>query len=41
MIAPVDPDFVPEIYRYSFSGELNLELTDSMPVYKKENVKSI
>lgn len=41
MIAPVDPDFVPEIYRYSFSGELNLELTDSMPVYKKENVQSI
>lgn len=41
MIMPVDPDWVPEIYRYTFSGELNLELTASMPVYKKENIKSL
>jgi hypothetical protein len=41
MIMPVDPNYIPEVYRYTFSGELNLELTASMPVYKKESVKSI
>lgn len=38
MIAP-DIDYVPEIYRYSFSWNLNLDLKDMMPVYKRDNKK--
>lgn len=38
MIAP-DIDYVPEIYRYSFSWNLNIDLKDMMPVYKRDNKK--
>lgn len=38
MIEPLP--YVPEIYRYTFSGELNLEIPQNMTVYKKENTKS-
>ncbi len=41
MITPVDPNYIPEVYRYTFSWELNLDLTENMPVYKKENVSNI
>jgi hypothetical protein len=37
----IDPlPYVPELYRYSFSGELNLEIPQNMTVYKKENAKT-
>jgi hypothetical protein len=37
----IDPlPYVPEIYRYSFSGELNLEIPQNMTVYKKQNAKT-
>lgn len=35
-IMPVDPIYVPEVYRYSFSWELNLDIPQVMPIYKKE-----
>ncbi|MGE4444870.1 MAG: hypothetical protein AB7E37_07885 [Candidatus Altimarinota bacterium] len=41
MIAPIDPDWVPEVYKYSYSGELNLEIPAQMPVYKKITGKNI
>lgn len=37
----VDPNWVPEIYRYSFSGELNVTLSEMMPVYKKSNQNNL
>lgn len=41
MIAPIDPDWVPEVYRYTYSWELNLEIPAQMPVYKKITWKNI
>lgn len=41
MIAPIDPDWVPEVYKYSYSWELNLEIPAQMPVYKKITWKNI
>ncbi|MDD3303196.1 MAG: hypothetical protein PHN31_06590, partial [Candidatus Gracilibacteria bacterium] len=34
--SPDTQNYVSEIYRFSFSGDLNLELKGKMPVYKKE-----
>lgn len=42
MVSPdmVDPNYIPEVYKYSFSWELNIDLKENMPVYKKEYLKS-
>ncbi len=40
MIAPDDLwVYIPEVYRYSYSGNLNIDLKNTMPVYKRENKK--
>lgn len=38
MIAPIEP-YIPEVYRYSFSWKLNIDLKNTMPVYKRDNSK--
>ena len=35
---PTEP-FVPEVYKYSFSWELNIDIPEKLEVYKKENSK--
>lgn len=40
MIAPVDPNYVPEVYRYTFSGSLDLEIPQNLTVYKKDTTKT-
>ncbi|MFA5917792.1 MAG: hypothetical protein WC850_06180 [Candidatus Gracilibacteria bacterium] len=39
MIAPDDGNYIPEVYRYTFSGDLNIDLKDMMSVYKKDSKK--
>lgn len=39
MIAPDDWNYIPEVYRYTFSWDLNIDLKDMMSVYKKDSKK--
>lgn len=41
MIAPVDPDWVPEVYRYHFSWDFDIEIPESMAVYKKQTQNNL
>ena len=40
IIAPDNWNYIPEVYRYSFSWDLNIDLKDMMPVYKKDSKKA-
>ncbi len=40
MIAPDNWNYIPEVYRYTFSWDLNIDLKDMMPVYKKDSKKA-
>lgn len=40
IITPDNWNYIPEVYRYTFSWDLNIDLKDMMPVYKKDSKKA-
>ena len=40
-ILPIDTDFIPEVYRYHFSWALNIDIPETLPIYKKSRVADL